>query len=183
MKNLKRVTAFALSLVLLGCALPASANASCTQEGLVSIEVISNEEADALLPEYMTAAFDEDNADHSGNISTYGLSYPSKESKWNLNTKGQYDFSVDTQNSKIYSDYVFTGHKGSVTVYLDETSSSSGEYTFKLCKRGVINTTIHKYKFSHGVPQTIAMGGFDSDDLIYFIIDPNQYTYMTHDST
>lgn len=95
MKNLKRVTAFALSLVLLGCALPASANASCTQEGLVSIEVISN----------------------------------------------------------------------------------------KLCKRGVINTTIHKYKFSHGVPQTIAISGFDSDDLIYFIIDPNQYTYMTHDST
>lgn len=182
MKKIKRLGTFALSLILLGCAFPAFANASSAKEGLVSIEVISNEEADSLLPEYMTAAFDENNANNVGNISTYALSYPSKENKWNLNQKGQYDFSVETHGSKIYSDYVFTGHKGSVTVYLDETSSSSGEYTFKLCKRGLVNTTIHKYKFSHGVPQTIAMSGFDSDDLVYFIIDPNKYTYMTYDS-
>lgn len=182
MKNLKKIGAFALSLILLGCALPVSANASNSEEGLVSIEVISNEEADAFLPEYMVEAFAEETEDVSGNVSTYGLSYPSKKDKWNLDTEGKYEFSVDTQGSAIYSDYVFTGHGGSVKVHLNETTSSSGKYTFKLCKRGLINTTIYKYEFSHGLKQTISMNDFDSDDLIYFIIDPNKYTYMASDS-
>lgn len=182
MKKIKRLGTFALSLILLGCALPASASAANPEEGLISIEVISNEEADASLPEYILETFEKDANDSSGNASTYSIKIPSKDDKWNLKTSGQYKFHVNTQMETIYSAYVFSGHGGSVKVHLDETTSSSGNYKFKLCKRGLINTTIYTYKFAHGVEQTITMNDFDSDDLIYFAIVPNAHTILSSDS-
>lgn len=150
-------------------------------DGLVSVDVIPNAEADSLLPDRLYDAVMFDTADVGG-ISVNGLSVPDSDNKWNLNTKGEYDFSVDTSGSTIYSNYVFTGHGGAVKVHLVETTTTSGQYTFKLCKRGFFNTTLYTYKFDHGVNQTINMDSFDSSDKIYFLITPNGSTKLSSSS-
>ena len=139
------------------------------EDGLVSIEVIPNAEADAMFGD-------------GALVSPYGLSVPSKSDVWDLDTDGIYYFSVDAEGSTIYSNYVFSGHSGSVKVYLDEKKSSTKDkHTFKLCKRGTFNTTLYTYKFAHGTTQSIEMT-CESDDLIYFSVTPNGDTFISSTS-
>lgn len=151
------------------------------ENGLVSVEVIPNDEADALLPKNLYLAVNSIEEDYEYN-STKGLSVPDASDIWNLTSDGQYNFTVNTSGSTIYSNYVFLGHGGSVKVHLVENTSTSGKYTFKLYKRGTINTTLYTYKFDHGTTQTIEMDSFSSSDKIYFSIAPNGSTILTNSS-
>ncbi len=156
-------------------------NAKIGENGLVSIEVIPNEEADKLLPECLQEAI---GLLSEEGVQPYGQDRPETSSTWNLGSKGKFSFSVNTEGTTIYSPYVFTGHNGSVTVYLNETySKSSGKYTFKLYKRNsIFDTTLYTYEFDHGAEQTIEMNNFDKDDLIYISVTPNKKTVLSSDS-
>ena len=147
----------------------------------MSIEVIPNEEADKLLPECLQEAI---RSLSEEGVQPYGQSKPDTSSKWDLGSKGKFNFSVNTEGTTIYSPYVFTGHNGSVKVYLNETySQSSGKYTFKLYKRNsFFDTTLYTYEFDHGTEQTIEMSDFGEDDLIYISVTPNKRTVLSSDS-
>ncbi len=158
----------------------ASAETQST-EGLVSVEIIPNYIVDAYLPENLREAVAPRNM-ISNDYSTRGTTVPSADSTWNLTSDGAYSFHVNSSTQTIYSNYVFTGHYGSVKVYLDEISSTSGQYTFRLYKRGVFNTVLYKYKFDHGAEQTIEMSSFNSTDKIFFAITPDGLTQMSTSS-
>ncbi|MBR6095226.1 MAG: hypothetical protein IKP92_09440 [Lachnospiraceae bacterium] len=150
-------------------------------DGLVSVEVISNAVADSMLPENLYQAVVAEN-NPGGGISPKGLSEPDSNSVWNLNSNGQYNFHVNVTVGTIYSNYVFTGHGGQVEVHLVENTATSGKYKFRLYKRGIFNTVLYTYQFDHGSVQTISMSSFASDAKIFFEIEPNGYTNLTNSS-
>lgn len=151
---------------------------------LSSVEIISNSELVKELP-----------SDLAKNVEYYmkygtlpstvtrGSSAPDEGNQWDLRYDGKYYFEVITSSTPVFSNYVYTGHDGSVTMYLDEIADSPSKYTFKLYKTERFNTEVFVYDFPHNETQKFELVTFDSDDFIFFSIIPNgTYTELSKSS-
>ena len=150
---------------------PDSQPVSDFDQYLVSVETVSAEEAEEKLPPEVYQALYGDAFDDE--ISLYGLEEPKTSNQYNLREKGKYYFPVSTKLDLIYSDYVFTGHSGHLTVFLKETSLGSSNYKFIVYRRGTLyfDTEIDTYEFPRGSEEK----GYiicNEDDLVYFCVDP-----------
>lgn len=166
---------FALVIVtIFSLSIPAFASA-LEIEGC-SVEIIPNEIIDEQLPAELLAALMENE------IMPYGQSAPSSGNTYNL-ANGAYNFSVSTKlNTTIYSNYVFTGHGGSVSVYLNDTSTASGSYQFKIYKRGLIDTTVYTRTCNHDDTAKFTTNVGDADSKIFFAVVPKGTTYIGENS-
>lgn len=134
-----------------------------------TIEVIPNEEAEANLPEYLKDALND-------NITTYGVFKPSSSSIYDLST-GRWDFwAYSKMNSTIYSRYVFVGHDGVVRIRMYDFSTDSGNYTLKIFKKGLIDTTVYSKVCAHDSLTDVTVNFGDSDAKIYIAVIANGIT-------
>lgn len=128
-----------------------------------TVEIVPNEIAEKELPEDLLAAL------HSETYNTHGATAPTEKSLWNLSSK-EYTFHVKTQKDKntIYSNYVFTGHDGKITVSFTDYVTDSGKFTFKVYKRGLISTRIYQVDCENGSTKSYDIDIKDADALVYF---------------
>lgn len=187
---MKRVFSFMLALSMI---MAISANASAfkgennqpleqKEAILVSVETISNEEADNQLPEEMQQALG------NSDVSPLGVDVPSADVLWDLTEDGPRHFHASvTFLYPIYSSYCFTGHNGAIKleVYEDTEVASGKTFDFVIYKRGLINTKVYTFVCFYYAGNTISrIDGFDADDLIYFKIEDNLRSdiHITNDS-
>lgn len=140
---------------------------------IVSLEYLSNEDAEKGLPDAMKAAL---NAPSSKDYSPYGTSIPSSSSTWNLSLSA-YSFTVDTTYSVIYSNYVFTNHGGTALLRCHDTSGTANmgtEYYATIFVRtrtgGTLAGTIAMIR---GSDSALYVNNLNDSDKIYFSINPD----------
>lgn len=169
----KIISALLALVLIMSCS--TSAFAMETNEDNYTIEVVPNEEIDAKLPSYLVNALNTE-----GEVIPYGISKPSSDNVHDLSS-GRYDFEVSTKlNTTIYSRYIFTGHEGSVTFYLNDSSTDSGSYTVKVYKRGIFDTVIKtKKNCEHGEVSTFTFSSIDPEAKIFFAIIPDGTTNIS----
>ena len=165
----KKLASLALALVMcLSLCIPVFATPRAEKDtGLVSVEIVSNEELMSMLPKEMADKL----RDPAPGIMPFGTEKP--EYAWDFLYEGKYNFSVTTSRDQVYSNYYFTGHLGTVSVHLEENStSSSGSYKFKLYQKGLVDTTIRTYDFSRHATQDITVNDIDTNAKVFFGVDP-----------
>lgn len=170
----KIVSLFLSFAALISLVIPAFAEEVIEDD--FTVEVIPNEEIEAMLPMYLREALNDD-------IVPYGTSKPSSSSVYDL-SEGQYNFSVSTKlGTTIYSKYVFIGHGGKVKFHIYDSAQASGGYDVKIFKKGLFDTTVYTKKdcpHNDSVDFTVSIG--DADAKIYFAIIPDGTTYIQSNS-
>ncbi len=170
--------ALLLSIVLFPGSIPVSAEEIKASDSLndgITIEIVPNEVIEASLPAYLRDALNDDAV-------TYGISRPGSNDIYNL-SNGEYYFSVDTVlDTTIYSKYVFIGHDGKVNFYINDTSTASGDYTVKVYKKGLIDTTIYTRVCDHDASTSFGISFDDAEAKIYFAIIPDGTTRISSNS-
>lgn len=140
---------------------------------IISLEYLSNEEAEEGLPDTMKAAL---YAPSPSDFSPYGTKIPSSSSTWDLSSSS-YSFSVDTTNSVIYSNYVFTNHGGTALLRCYDTSGTANmgtEYYAKIFVRNWAGGTLAgTFSMVRGSDSALYVDNLRESDKIYFTIDPN----------
>lgn len=124
---------------------------------LLSVEVMSNEDAEALFQETINR-----------NRSAYGNRIPT--STYDL-SQGDYYFD-GTYNSVFYGDWLFTGHNGSLQFKFFENSYNNGDFILKVFKKGLLTTTVYNAGVSRDANSTVNISTSASSK-IYFLIDPD----------
>lgn len=184
MKTTKRILSLVLAIVSIVSMMVIGASATTADDlelsenaHLLSVTVVPNHIADADLPEDLAEALASDSA------TTYGTTEPSKNNVWDLNSDGTYDFTVNTTNDTVYSNYVFTGHYGKLRFRIVENSGRSGYAVFQVRKRNLWNTTIYNVGIDRGTEKVTEFNwnaGLQDDDKIYFLVIPGGiYTNVT----
>lgn len=171
----KRLTAMLIVLAMLMTVFPAvsAENSVPADEGFdndeFTVEVLPNEEVEASLPEYLQDALND-------TITTYGAFKPSSSSVYDLST-GRWDFYVYSKmNSTIYSRYVFVGHDGAVRIRMYDFSTDSGNYTLKVFKKGLFDTTVYSKVCEHDSLTDVTVDVGDPDAKIYIAVIANGIT-------
>lgn len=170
---MKKLTAlFCTIVLLLGVAIPVSAaevnkaemNADIALSSnveLLSVQVLPNEEAEALLLE-------EINSIRNSNVpSVYAI--PTTE--FDLSSQ-DYDFD-GTYSSTFHSEYLFTGHKGNLQFKIFENSQNDGDFIFRVYKKGFINTTIYDAGVARNEDSTLTFKNLKATDKFFFIVYPD----------
>lgn len=189
---MEKIVSCLLCLVLgVSCCVPAFATTiqntevaltpTITVEGenarLVSVEYIPDDSEDMQIPEEVQSAFWEATQEDNSNTATpYGTGIPKASNKHDL-SKSAYYFKVDSTYSTIYSNYVFTGHGGSVTMNISDASETPGakEFLVKVFVRGWLGTGTLVYQIAlnrNTQNNRFTVKDLDSDDLVYFTVSP-----------
>lgn len=170
---MKKLTAlFCTIVLLLGIAIPASAAEVNVAEmnddlelssnvELLSVQVLPNEEAEALLLEEISSARNSDVP------SVYAI--PTTEIDL---SEGDYDFD-GTYSSTFHSKYLFTGHDGKLQFKIFENSENDGDFIFKVYKKGLINTTIYNAGVARDDNSTLTFKDLKTTDKFFFIVYPD----------
>lgn len=178
---MKKMTALLLVMALtLAMVIPASASeveSEVTISGaeILSVQEMSHEEADAMLAELLGA--------NENMVAPCGTSAPSSSSEWDLSSQ-RYRFTCNTTNSAIYSNYVFSGHNGKVKFdFQIGSSSGDGDFILRVFIKNFWNTKVYDAGVPRAIYQPVTVGGFDADDLIYFVIIPDGVSTVLIDGT
>lgn len=178
---MKKMTALLLVMALtLAMVIPASASeveSEITISGaeILSVQEMSHEEADAMLAELLGA--------NESMVAPRGTSAPSSSSVWDLSVK-KYPFTCNTTNTAIYSNYVFSGHNGKVKFNFQISSSSGdGDFILRVFIKNFWTTKVYDAGVARAIYQSVTVDGFDSDDLIYFVIIPDGVSTVLIDGT
>lgn len=184
---MKRKLALFLSLVLcLICISPLSANATETNPAesmphfavigdgirLVSVEYVSDDCENSIIPDVVMQKLTCDS--DQNDITPYGTSIPNGSSTRDLSS-GKYYFGVET-TSLYYSDYVFTGHGGSVTMNIKESCglATSAEFLVRVFVRGWLGTgtVVGQVAVKRNSSGTLTVDDLSESSKVYFTISP-----------
>lgn len=186
---MKRNLALLLSLVLcLTCVSPLSASA--TEIGstepmpkftvigdgirLISVEYIPDDCENSIIPDEVMEKFTCDPVQND--IIPYGTSIPSGSSIHDL-SKGKYSFGIETE-SLYYSDYVFTGHGGSVTMNIKESCglATDAEFLVRVFVRSWLGagTVVGQVAVKRNNSGTLTVDDLSESSKVYFTISPEE---------
>lgn len=142
---------------------------------VVSIEYIPDAESEGVIPQIVMSAFANTDMEDNG-IVPYGTGIPSGSSTHNLSDEGAYHFRVDTTNSVIYSNNVFTGHDGAVTLDITEAcgTATSQEFLVKVFVRNWngTGTTVGQVAIQRNSSGSITVDDLGANDKVYFTVSP-----------
>lgn len=143
---------------------------------VVSVEYILDSSDDTQIPEEVQTAFLQATQEDEANTAVpYGLGIPKASNKHDL-SQSAYHFMVDTTYNVIYSNYVFTGHGGAVTMNIQDASETPGakEFLVKVFVRGWLGTgtLVYQLAINRNSSARFTVRGLDSDDLVYFTVSP-----------
>lgn len=144
---------------------------------LVSVEYIPDDESEGVIPQDVMSAFantDRGNSD----LVPYGTGIPSGTSTYDLTDEGPYYFRVDTSSSVIYSNKVFIGHDGAVTMDITEACGTltNQEFLVKIFVRGWTGTgTLYgQVAIERNSSGSITVDDLGTNDKVYFTVSPQE---------
>lgn len=186
---MKRNLALLLSFVLcLTCISPLSASATGTGtiksmpkftvigDGirLISVEYVPDNCENSIIPNEVMEKITCDPVQND--IIPYGTSIPSSSSIYDL-SEGKYSFGIETE-SLYYSDYVFTGHGGRVTMNIKESCGLATEAEFLVrvfvrSWRGT-GTVVGQVAVKRNNSGTLTVDDLSESSKVYFTISPEE---------
>lgn len=186
---MKRNLALFLNLVLcFTCISPLSASATETGSTepmpkftvvgdgirLISVEYIPDDCEDSSIPDEVMEKLTCDSVQND--VVPYGTSIPSGSSTYDLSSR-KYSFGIET-DSLYYSDYVFTGHGGSVTMNIKESCgiATSAEFLVRVFVRKWLGTgtVVGQVAVKRNNSGTLTVDDLSESSKVYFTVSPEE---------
>ena len=109
-------------------------------------------------------------------VTPYGTGIPSGSSTYDL-SNGKYSFGVETEEL-YYSDYVFIGHGGKVTMNIRESCglATSELFLVRIYVRGWLGTgtVVGQLAVERNSGDSLIVDGLSESDKVYFTISPEE---------